>query len=103
LPLVVILPGIISLSVSKILSADFISRGLPQYSFYVSLLNFFLNIAFNIILIPRMGIAGAALSSALSYTAALILQIYFYYKLTNTKLTELILMRSGDLEKLKSI
>jgi len=103
LPLVVILPGIISLSVSKILSADFISRGLPQYSFYVSLLNFFLNIAFNIILIPRMGIAGAALSSALSYSAALILQIYFYYKLTNTRLTELILMRSGDLEKLKSI
>ncbi|MBE0572441.1 MAG: oligosaccharide flippase family protein, partial [Ignavibacteriaceae bacterium] len=51
LPLIVILPGIISLSVSKILSADFISRGLPQYSLYVSLLNFCLNIGFNIILI----------------------------------------------------
>ncbi|HLG32331.1 MAG TPA: oligosaccharide flippase family protein [Ignavibacteriaceae bacterium] len=103
LPLIVILPGIISLSVSKILSADFTSRGLPQYSLYVSLLNFILNIAFNIILIPNYGIAGAAISSSLSYSAALILQIYFYHRLTNTKLSELIFMRNGDLKKLKSI
>lgn len=103
LPLVVILPGIISLSVSKILSADFISRGLSQYSLYVSLLNFCLNISFNVILIPRMGIAGAALSSTISYSAALILQIYFYSRLTNVRLVELIFMRNGDLKKLKSI
>jgi O-antigen/teichoic acid export membrane protein len=103
LPLVVILPGIISLSVSKILSADFISRGLPQYSLYVSLLNFCLNISFNVILIPRMGIAGAALSSTMSYSAALMLQIYFYSRLTNVRLVELIFMRNGDLKKLKSI
>lgn len=103
LPLVIILPGIISLSVSKILSADFTSRGLPQYSFYVSLLNFCLNITFNVILIPRIGIAGAALSSTLSYSAALVLQIYFYSRLTNTRLVELIFMRNGDLKKLKSI
>lgn len=103
LPLVVILPGIIALSVSKILSADLTSRGLPQYSLYVSLLNFFLNISFNIILIPRMGIAGAALSSTLSYTAALFLQIYFYRTLTNTSFTQLIFIKTGDLKKLKSI
>lgn len=103
LPLIVILPGIISLSISKILSADFISRGLPQYSLYVSLLNFCLNIGFNIILIPKMGIAGAALSSTLSYTAALFLQIYFYHKLTDISLTELIVIKNGDLKKLKSI
>ena len=103
LPLIVILPGIISLSISKILSADFISRGLPQYSLYVSLLNFCLNIGLNIILIPKIGIAGAALSSTLSYTAALFLQIYFYHKLTDISLTELIVIQNGDLKKLKSI
>ncbi len=103
LPLIVILPGIIALSVSKILSADFISRGLPQYSLYVSLLNFCLNISFNIILIPKMGIAGAALSSTLSYTAALFLQIYFYHKLTDISLTELIVIKNGDLKKIKNI
>lgn len=103
LPLVLLLPGIISLSVSKILSADFVSRGLPQYSLYVSLLNFCLNITFNIILIPKIGIAGAALSSTLSYTAALFLQVYFYQRLTGVRLKDLIFVRSEDLKKLKSI
>jgi Na+-driven multidrug efflux pump len=50
-----------------------------------------------------MGIAGAALSSTLSYTAALFLQIYFYHKLTDISLTELIVIKNGDLKKLKSI
>ena len=103
LPLIILLPGIISLSVSKILSADFVSRGLPQYSLYVSLLNFCLNFILNIILIPKIGIAGAALSSTFSYTAALFLQVYFYQSLTHIKLTELLLIRSGDFKKLKSI
>lgn len=103
LPLIILLPGIISLSVSKILSADFVSRGLPQYSLYVSLLNFCLNFVLNIILIPKIGIAGAALSSTFSYTAALFLQVYFYQSLTNIKLSELILVKSGDFKKLKSI
>ena len=103
LPLIILLPGIISLSVSKILSADFVSRGLPQYSLYVSLLNFCLNFILNIILIPKIGIAGAALSSTFSYTAALFLQVYFYQSLTHIKLTELLLIRSGDFKKLKNI
>jgi O-antigen/teichoic acid export membrane protein len=102
LPLVLLLPGIISLSVSKILSADFTSRGLPQYSLYVSLLNFVLNISFNLVLIPEYGISGAALSSSISYTAALILQIYLYKNLAGIGLSELIIMKKGDLVKLKS-
>src|SRR4030067_1519150 len=101
LPLVFILPGVISLSVSKLLSADLGSRGLPQYSTYVSILNFFLNIGFNIILIPRIGIAGAALSSTISYSAALILLAFFYKRVTNISITELLLLKKGDLEKIK--
>jgi len=103
LPLVVILPGILSLSVSKILSADFISRGLPQYSFYVSLLNFCLNITFNLILIPKLGITGAAISSSLSYSAALILQAYYYKKITSVSLIDMLLIKRNDIKRLKFV
>ncbi len=103
LPLVLILPGIISLSVSKLLSADLGARGLPQYSMYVSILNFILNIALNLILIPKIGIAGAALSSSVSYTAALVLQGYYYKKITKISTTELFLLKKGDLKKLKFV
>ena len=103
LPLVVLLPGIISLSVSKILSTYFISRALPQYSFYVSVLNFILNISLNIIFIPKFGIVGAALSSTVSYTAALLLQVRFYQQLTKISFKELMLIKMDDLKNLKNI
>lgn len=103
LPLIILLPGIISLSVSKLLSADLGARGLPQYSMYVSILNFILNIALNIILIPKIGIAGAALSSTISYTAALLFQAYFYKRITNIPLSELILLKKEDLKNLKNV
>src|SRR5690606_8388991 len=58
LPLIVILPGIVSLSVFKLISADLSGRGLPQYTMYVSMLNFILNIGLNLFLIPKFGILG---------------------------------------------
>jgi O-antigen/teichoic acid export membrane protein len=102
-PLIFILPGIICLSVSKLLSADLSSRGLPQYTTYVSILNFFLNITLNLILIPSLGIAGAAISSSISYSAALIFLGFFYKKLTSISITDLLLLRKGDLEKIKFV
>lgn len=103
LPLIMILPGIISLSVSKLLSADLGSRGLPQYSMYASILNFILNIFFNLLLIPKIGIVGAALSSSISYSGALILQTYFYKRITNISAKELFLLKKGDLRKVKFV
>jgi O-antigen/teichoic acid export membrane protein len=103
LPLVIILPGIICLSVSKLLSADLSARGLPQYSLYVSILNFLLNISLNFILIPNIGIAGAALSSSVSYSAALFYQVYLYKKITGISFKELMLIKKGDLKKLKFV
>jgi O-antigen/teichoic acid export membrane protein len=103
LPLVIILPGIISLSVSKLLSADLSARGLPQYSMYVSIVNFILNIVLNLILIPKIGIAGAALSSAVSYSAALIFQAYVFKRITGISSKDLLLLKKGDLKKLKLV
>jgi O-antigen/teichoic acid export membrane protein len=103
LPLVLILPGIISLSVSKLISADLAARGLPQYSTYVSILNFILNITLNLILIPSLGIPGAAISSSLSYSAALILQAYYYKKISSVPLKDMLLIKKNDIKKLKFV
>ena len=103
LPLVLILPGIISLSVSKLISADLAARGLPQYSTYVSILNFILNITLNLILVPSLGISGAAISSSLSYSAALILQAYYYKKISSIPLKDMLLIKKNDIKKLKFV
>ncbi|MEE9448700.1 MAG: polysaccharide biosynthesis C-terminal domain-containing protein [Ignavibacteriaceae bacterium] len=96
LPLIFLLPGIASLSVSKILSADFGARGKPQYSMYISIINFCLNIILNIILIPKIGIQGAAVSSSISYTVAAGVQCYIYKKITGTPISKLIFINSDD-------
>lgn len=96
LPLIFLLPGIASLSVSKILSADFGARGKPQYSMYISIINFCLNIILNIILIPEVGIQGAAISSSISYTIAAGVQCYIYKKITGTSISKLLVINSDD-------
>jgi len=103
LPLIVLLPGIASLSISKILSADLGARGLPQYNMYVGGVNFCLNILLNIYLIPLIGIVGAAFSSYISYTAAMILQCLIYNRITNTPIKKLFLLKSNDFKSLKNI
>ena len=103
LPLILLLPGIAALSIQKVLSADMGARGLPKFPLYSSIINFSLNLLLNLILIPKIGIAGAALSSTISYIAAMILQCYFYKRLTGISYSELLFMRSGDLKLVKSI
>jgi len=76
LPLIVYLPGVIAITLPKVLAADLAARGLPQYNFIVSAVNFTVNLVLNLLLIPRIGIIGAALSSTISYTIAAILISY---------------------------
>ncbi len=103
LPLILLLPGIASLSVSKILSADFGARGKPQYNMYVSMINFCLNITLNIILIPKLGIKGAAISSSISYSIAAAIQCYLYKKIIGIPVTELLFIRPDDFKSVLKI
>jgi Na+-driven multidrug efflux pump len=68
LPFCLILPGIVSLSVSKVLSGYVSGVGDPGSVARVSVASLGVNVAANIVLIPRLGIAGAALASTISYT-----------------------------------
>jgi O-antigen/teichoic acid export membrane protein len=74
--LVVILPGIVSLSLSKVLASYIVGLGRPLPTAVAALVALTLNIVANLILIPRFGIVGASASSLISYTChALILLV----------------------------
>lgn len=78
IPLVIILPGIASLSVSKTLKTFLYSEGKPQYGAIASVAAFVVDIFLNVILIPRFHLAGAAAAVSISYIlyAGLILVIF---------------------------
>lgn len=68
-----ILPGTIALSLAKVGCADLAGRGKNGYSSVFSLVCFAVTITLDWLLIPRMGILGAALASSIAYSLNAIL------------------------------
>lgn len=68
-PFLVLMPGIVALSISKVLAGYIGGLGLPLSVAWASGANLVINIVANLLLIPPLGIIGAALASLISYTA----------------------------------
>lgn len=79
-PLLVLLPGVVFLGAAKIISSDIAGRGYPQYNSSISAASLVLTVLLDLILIPRIGIMGAALASSASYTLTFLLSIGLYLK-----------------------
>jgi len=77
-PMLVLLPGVILLGLAKILFADILGRGYPQYSSIISGSSLVITIVLDLTLIPRMGITGAALASSVAYTFHFVQAIVLY-------------------------
>lgn len=67
-----LLIGVVSLSVSRVLANYVAAIGYPGKNVPGSVAGLVTNIGLNVVLIPVMGIAGAGLASAVSYTVTLV-------------------------------
>lgn len=103
LPLLLLLPGVAAITLPKLLSADLAARGLPRYNLYANAVNFGINLGLNLWLIPRIGIAGAALSSSIAYLVAALMLVYFYRRVSGISLGELLLPKRSDWAGLKKL
>jgi O-antigen/teichoic acid export membrane protein len=66
-PMIILIPGIASLSISKTLKIFLSSQGKPLPATYASIAAFAINIVLNLILIPRFGLRGGAVAVSVSY------------------------------------
>lgn len=78
MPLVALLPGVVLLGAGKVLTNDIAGRGYPHYNSIVAGLALIVTIALDLILIPKMGVLGAALASTGAYSLTFILAVVFY-------------------------
>jgi O-antigen/teichoic acid export membrane protein len=85
-----LLPGILMLSIGKVLIAELLAREKITFTFWVGAVVVATNIAGNFLLIPRMGIAGASLASSISYTLLSIIVCWYYLKQTGVRWTRLV-------------
>lgn len=73
LPLVVLLPGVVALSVANVVSGYLTGIGRPGITSSISVISLVVNIVANLILIPSFGIVGAAVASLVSYSLSSLL------------------------------
>ncbi len=92
-----ILPGIVAYSVVAILSRYITGRGNPGLATVVMLAGLTVNVLANVILIPAMGISGAALASSISYGLTAILIVVVFRRLSGRGLAETLVIRPRDL------
>jgi ribosomal protein S18 acetylase RimI-like enzyme len=97
IPFLYLLPGIISMVVTKIISADLNGRGKTQYTTYASVATVFLILVLDIILIPRFGIAGAAIAASIAYITSSIMMVTFFRRETGLPLRQILILNRQNL------
>lgn len=96
LPLQILLPGVVALSVCKVLGNAITAQGKPIINTSIAAISLAVNIPLNVILIPKIGIAGASLASTISYTASAIFSIIIFVKISGINWINLIIMKADD-------
>lgn len=82
-PLLWLLPGVVSFAVAKILEPFFQSRHQPSWPTFAAIIGLLVNVMANFILIPQLGLVGAALASSISYTIQVIVLAYLWGKVND--------------------
>lgn len=91
-----LLPGIVMGGLARILANDIAARGLPGVNLLVSVVVVSLNIGGNLLLIPRMGISGAALATTIAYTVNAVMKLGIYSHISGVPWTRTLLIPRGD-------
>lgn len=68
-PLFALAPGVMAMSLYKVLTRNFSSRNRQEVSVLIAVIGLTLNVILDTLLIPRLAAAGAALASSCAYTA----------------------------------
>lgn len=82
-PMLALLPGVVLLGGGKVLTNEIAGRGYPQYNSIASGVSLVLTIGLDLLLIPRLGVLGAAVASSVAYIAIFILALVFYRSVVN--------------------
>ena len=88
--ILLIAPGIVFFSAHTILANYFSGTGKPKYNLYASLIGLSVTLVSAFVLIPLLGIRGAAITTSLTYTALFVFQWLVFQRLTGTQLKHLI-------------
>jgi O-antigen/teichoic acid export membrane protein len=88
--ILLIAPGIVFFSAHTILANYFSGTGKPKYNLYASLIGLSVTLVSAFILIPWLGIRGAAITTTLTYASLFIYQWLVFHRITGSRLRQLV-------------
>ncbi len=103
LPMLIIIPGIFSLSVLVLLSAYFAGKGNVKINLYAAIIGLIIMITGDFIFVPRYGIIAAAAVSTASYTANVGYSMWHFHKKYSIHWSEFFKWKKSDYHLLSSL
>jgi O-antigen/teichoic acid export membrane protein len=97
-PLLLMLPGIVMISLYLLLTRNFTSRNRQQVNIVAAVAALGINVGLNCVLIPRWGISGAAVSTAVSYSIAALILLVMFVRESGYTVGQIVLVGRADLE-----
>jgi O-antigen/teichoic acid export membrane protein len=96
-PMLLMLPGIVMIALYQILTRNFTSRNRQQVNIAAAGLALGVNVVLAVTLIPRFGIAGAAVATAVSYSLAALVLLVAFVRESGGSVGATVLIRPADL------
>lgn len=96
-PLVLLMPGIIAASATRVLGSYLFSQGKIIYNTYATFIALGATIALDLALIPLLEVEGAAIASSIAYVLALIATLHWYRITSGRPLSEALIWRPDDI------
>jgi O-antigen/teichoic acid export membrane protein len=94
--LLLLLPGIFFLSLEMIYMQDFAARGMPPIGYISPALGFLVNIALNLVLIPRYGLLAASVTSSMAYFLMFVVNLVYLKATSGSSYSDILILKPGE-------
>jgi len=95
-PLMLLMPGIIAGSATRVLGSYLFSQGRVIYNTYATFIALGVTIVLDLALIPWLGVPGAAIASSIAYVASLVATLYWYRSVSGGGAWQALVFRPSD-------
>jgi len=95
-PLMLLMPGVIAASATRVLGSYLFSQGRVIYNTYATFIALGVTLTLDLVFIPTLEVPGAAIASSIAYVASLAATLYWYRQVSGGGVWQALIFRPSD-------
>ncbi|MDH5185711.1 MAG: oligosaccharide flippase family protein [candidate division WOR-3 bacterium] len=103
IPFYLHLPGTLALGITRVLGGNFQGTGRPEFGTLMALVSFLVTVILDILLIPRLGINGAAIAATIANTFSAGIGLYIFLKSSKIRFSEMLFARLDEVKNYRQL